>query len=108
MARAMQLLLPGSRLRPEFVHAALVEAKRRWLGSIEEFERVVSVRDDTIGDAVFYDPPLHGDATTRWEGALHVRGMPNALEVGFVVAARRLALASGRSTTSLKLTTQQQ
>ena len=44
MARAMQLLLPGSRLRPEFVHAALVEAKRRWLGSIEEFERVVATR----------------------------------------------------------------
>ena len=82
MARAMQLLLPGSRLRPEFVHAALVEARRRWLGSIEEFERVVSTREDQIGDHVFYDPPLQGDATTRWEGALHVRGMPNALEGG--------------------------
>ena len=82
MVRAMQLLLPGSRLRPEFVHAALVEAKRRWLGSIEEFERVVATRRDVIGDHVFYDPPLHGDATTRWEGALHVRGMPNALEGG--------------------------
>ena len=82
MARAMQLLLPGSRLRPEFVHAALVEARRRWLGSIEEFQRVVSTREDQIGDHVFYDPPLHGDATTRWEGALHVRGMPNALEGG--------------------------
>ena len=82
MARAMQLLLPGSRLRPEFVHAALVEARRRWLGPLDEFQRVVATRDDVIGDHVFYDPPLTGDATTRWEGALHVRGMPNALEGG--------------------------
>jgi len=82
MARAMQLLLPGSRLRPEFVHAALVEARRRWLGSIEEFQKVVSTRQDVIGDHIFYDPPLVGDATSRWEGALHVRGMPNALEGG--------------------------
>ena len=82
MARAMQLLLPGSRLRPEFVHAALVEARRRWLGPLDEFQRVVATRQDVIGDAVFYDPPLQGDATTRWEGALHVRGMPNALEGG--------------------------
>lgn len=80
MIRAMQLLLPGSRLRPEFASASIVEAKRRWRGDLGEFERVVAPRDDVLGDNVFYDPPLQSDAITRWEGALHVRGMPPDLE----------------------------
>ena len=81
MVRAMQLLLPGSRLRPEFSSAALVEARRRWRGSLEEFQKVVAPRDWAHGDLVFYDGPLKEDIDTRWEGGLHVRLQPPKLEL---------------------------
>ena len=80
MVRAMQLLLPGSRLRPEFSSAALVEARRRWRGSITEFQQVIKPRDWSHGDLVFYDGPLKEDMDTRWEGGLHVRLQPPKLE----------------------------
>ena len=80
MVRAMQLLVPGSRLRPEFSSAALVEARRRWRGSLEEFQKVVAPRDWSHGDLVFYDGPLKEDIATRWEGGLHVRLQPPKLE----------------------------
>ncbi len=79
MVRAMQLLLSGSRLRPEFSSAALVEARRRWRGSITEFQRVTAPRDWSHGDLVFYDGPLKEDMDTRWEGGLHVRLQPPKL-----------------------------
>ena len=94
MLRAMQLLLPGSRLRPEFAAQAVKTAERQWLGDVDEFRTVV--RDAARGDdddaagapepsdwrrPVFFDPPAPSDdAATRWEGALHVRAMPPTLE----------------------------
>jgi len=80
MVRAMQLLLPGSRLRPEFVNAARVEAKRRWRGDLDEFETVVAPRPWAHEDQVFFDPPLVEDAGTRWAGGLHLRSQPPKLE----------------------------
>ena len=41
MARAMQLLVPGPRLRPGMAAAALREADHWWLGDVDDFRAVV-------------------------------------------------------------------
>ena len=42
MARAMQLLAPGPRLRRGFAEAALKEADHWWLGNLTDFRAVVN------------------------------------------------------------------
>lgn len=80
MVRAMQMLLPGARLRDDFLKAALVTASESWMGSLKDLDTVLK-HHPHHHTGVFFDPPTHRlDAAARFSGAIHIRALPPKLE----------------------------